>query len=1341
MMKITLNYLLVIILLSVGLQASAFNHNLTPVSLQLKWTHQFQFAGYYAALEQGFYEDEGLEVELREYSPVNTESVVDSVVSGESEFGIGGSILLSEFANGQPVVVLTSVIQQNPVVLLTKQSSNIKEPSDLVGKIVMFNDGGADHLPLQAMLATQGITSDDYTAIEHDDQSYQNLIDGSVDAISGYLSNEPYWFKSKNVPINVIKPQTYGVDFYGDILFTSQQVLRQDPEVVDKFKRASLKGWEYAVTHIDEMVLLIRSKYNPSLSHEQLLFEAQKTIELMGYPVIKIGHMHEQRWTHISNIFQQQGLIKQEVDFNRFIYKPTSRTYFYIAVGLAMIVLCLLIWSIRNYISHHKLTAHINRLNRAFGATKQGWFDLNLITDEIIISDESALILGYESENFNTNFHKWLSNVHLDDKDKVIAIYKQFLTTSDVKETEFRRKTKDGTWLWLHTVGQCVEWNKSGSATRVIGVHTDISKQKQAEHALKKNQTLLLGHQGALLELAKKRNNNIETALSRILTVTAEQLHVSRASVWLLNKDNTAITCKALYDNGNLSYEEMVLESKDYPSYFSAIEGSGFISASDAHKDPNTIEFSDHYLTPLGITSMLDSPIRIQGKTIGITCCEYIGPKRKWTLEEEDFSRSVSELCAQAFLEIEQKRSEEKLQLSARVFSNTHEGIKITDDKMNIIDINPAFCDITGYSRDEVIGKNPRILSSGKQSPEFYQNMWQQVNEQGHWQGEVWNRKKEGQLYAELLTISVLKDEFENIVNYVGIFTDITSSKKQQEKLSLMAHYDVLTGLPNRALFTDRFTQAIAHSKRTKHQLAICFLDLDNFKPVNDTYGHEMGDKILIEVAERITANIREEDTVSRQGGDEFALLLNDIESFAQCEQTLQRIHHALGQPFFIDDAPYKITASSGVTLYPNDDADIDTLLRHADQAMYQAKLEGKHRYHLFDPEHDQRTIEKHHQLDEIEQALANNEFQLYYQPKVNMVTGVVFGAEALIRWIHPEKGLIPPLDFLPLIDNTELELRVGNWVINQALSQLGAWDQQGIQIEVSINIASHHLLSETFFSELESALTKHPSVGSEFLQLEILESSALGDLNAITTVIETCQGALGVKVALDDFGTGYSSLTHLRTLPADTIKIDQSFVRDMLDDPSDYDIIDGIIGLSDSFNRKVIAEGVETTKHGLMLLMMGCEEAQGYGISRPLPADDFPQWLEDYTPNQEWQLCGNEHRSNKENKIKLFRLITDHWKDAFINNIQRSSDNVEHWPIMSSKHCPCGTWIKRAKQEQLFGGEGLNQLYKTHEALHLVAQALHLQYQEGDIEGVIEGLPELQAAFDGMVNALGKCE
>ena len=690
---------------------------------------------------------------------------------------------------------------------------------------------------------------------------------------------------------------------------------------------------------------------------------------------------------------------------------------------------------------------------------------------------------------------------------------------------------------------------------------------------------------------------------------------------------------------------------------------------------------------------------------------------------------------------IERSQANEQLQLSSRVFNNTHEGIIITNAQKKIVDVNPAFSEITGYRHEEVIGQNPSILSSGKQNPAFYAEMWQQINALGHWQGEIWNRRKDGELYAELMTISTLLDDNDNIINYVGMFTDITSSKQQQEKLNLMAHYDILTGLPNRALFVDRFHQAIAHSNRRESLLAVCFLDLDNFKPINDNYGHEVGDQLLVEVAQRITQSIREEDTVSRQGGDEFTLLLNDIESQDQCEHTLERITHALAQPYLINNTPHKITASIGVTLYPSDDEDVDTLIRHADNAMYQAKQSGKHRYHIFDSSHDKQLVQKHNKLDEIQQALINNEFSLYYQPKVNMRTGEVFGAEALIRWHHPEKGLIPPLDFLPLIDASDLELQVGDWVINQALQQMDRWLAQGVKLEVSVNIASHHLQSDSFFANLEATLAKYRAVDSAYLQLEILESSALSDLQTISHIIKTCQEAFGVSVALDDFGTGYSSLTHLRSLTANTIKIDQSFVRDMLDDPNDYTIIDGIIGLADSFGREVIAEGVETTEHGLMLLMMGCEEAQGYGIARPLPADDFHEWLSSYTPNQEWLICGNKVRTVKENKIKLFRLITEHWKHAFISKVLSSPEDDKHWPIMSEKNSPCGQWIKRAYKEGLFDKGSLKHIESTHDNVHFIAQAIQFSYQEGDIEKARDAIEGFISTYNEMSNAIGQCE
>jgi len=926
------------------------------------------------------------------------------------------------------------------------------------------------------------------------------------------------------------------------------------------------------------------------------------------------------------------------------------------------------------------LKAAEERWNFVLEGTKDGVWDWNIETGDVYYSKELKAIWGYEEADITPNLAEWEARLHPDDSEEVWQkLDKHFRHETSHYECEQRILRKDNVYKWVLARGKVVTWTKDGKPLRMIGTHIDISKRKETE------------------ERYRHIFNNSLTEVFIFDAGTYLFLNVNRGA------------------RNNLGYTEEELFK---------------LTPVDIKPEISLKQFND-----------LIKPLR-EGTEETIHFETVHQRKNGQLYPVEVHLQLTNDTLKPAFIAIildisERKAAMEKLQLSSRVFSDTHEAIAITDTNNLIVEVNPAFCNITGYSHEEALGQNPSILSSGKQSPDFYQAMWQKINEQNYWQGEVWNRTKSGKLYAELLSISVLKDPFGNVVNYVALFSDITNSKQQQEQLSLMAHYDVLTNLPNRALFTDRFTQAIAHSKRSGHQLAVCFLDLDNFKPVNDNYGHEIGDKLLIEVAERITSCIREEDTVSRQGGDEFALLLNDIESTAQCAQTLARIHNSLAKPYTIDGRLHEISASSGVTLYPNDNEDIDTLLRHADQAMYQAKLAGKNHYKIYDQCEDQRTIQKHDQLKEIESALANNEFQLYYQPKINMVTGDVFGAEALIRWIHPEKGLTPPLDFLPVIEGTELEIKVGQWVINNALTQLEEWSQQGIKLEVSVNISSNHLLSKTFFANLEAELAQHSTVDPQHLQLEILESSALGDLNAITAVIETCKGALGVKIALDDFGTGYSSLTHLRSLPVDTIKIDQSFVRDMLDDPSDYTIIDGVIGLSGSFNRHVIAEGVETVSHGIMLLLMGCQNAQGYGIAKPMPAADIPLWLNDYLPNKEWLHIGNKHWTTKERRIRLFRLTSDRWANWFIKNIQTPPENVKYWPIMSSNLCSCGSWIRREIQDKRFEPEGLEQLNQAHERAHTIAQDLRLKYQNGDINIAREGLPEIKEAFEYMNNIL----
>ena len=556
----------------------------------------------------------------------------------------------------------------------------------------------------------------------------------------------------------------------------------------------------------------------------------------------------------------------------------------------------------------------------------------------------------------------------------------------------------------------------------------------------------------------------------------------------------------------------------------------------------------------------------------------------------------------------ERRQMEEKLRLTARVFDTTLESVVITDAECNLIDANMAFSMVTGYAREEVLGSNPRFLKSGRHPPAFYEAMWQAIANKGHWSGEIWNRRKNGEIFPVWLTISTLTDDNGRPSHYVGIGSDISLLKQHQKQLEHIAHYDALTGIPNRVLLADRMKQAIAQSERKNKPLGVCYLDLDGFKPINDSFGHEAGDRVLIEIARRISAALRSGDTVARLGGDEFAVLLLELEGEEECEATLERLLAAIGEPLALAGKTFTVTASIGATLYPHDRQDPDTLLRHADQAMYIAKQSGRNRHHFYDAERDRRAHALSESLAELRQGLLDGEFELFYQPKVHMGNGRLAGAEALIRWRHPRQGLLSPAEFLPWLENSELENSLGEWVIDTALAQLERWRRAGQPLQASVNIAAGHLQSQGFAARLRGKLAEYPALPAGSLQIEILETAALADIPSVAGIIETC-AAMGVQFALDDFGTGYSSLAYLRRLPAETLKIDQSFVRDMLTDAGDRAIVQGIIALAQAFGRKIVAEGVETDEHCRVLLALGCDIGQGYGIARPMPAAEFAQW------------------------------------------------------------------------------------------------------------------------------------
>ena len=541
-----------------------------------------------------------------------------------------------------------------------------------------------------------------------------------------------------------------------------------------------------------------------------------------------------------------------------------------------------------------------------------------------------------------------------------------------------------------------------------------------------------------------------------------------------------------------------------------------------------------------------------------------------------------------------------------------------TDLAGNITYVNEQFCTISGYSAQELLGQNHRILNSEQHPAEFFIDMWQSISRGQVWRGEICNRSKDGRLYWVESTIVPMFDAAnQRVEKYVSIRFDVSEKRQFMHTLQWRAEHDELTGLPNRFLLSKRLEQAIAAVQRYHGTLAVGMLDLDGFKLINDRYGHATGDRLLVAVADRLKQIMRGEDTVARLGGDEFVLVLR-VQDTEELESAMRRFLSALSSAYTIDGIGIHISASIGVTLYPSDNEDAETLLRHADQAMYKAKQRGRDCFHLFDVSLDKKAKMAFETVIRVSEALHNGELCLYYQPKINLNSGAVIGFEALLRWQHPQEGLIPPLDFLPLVEQTDLIVEIGEWVIDQALNQIGRWAALGHTWSVSVNIAALHFQRADFTETLKSLLACHPNVAPQMLDIEIVESVVLENIQHVSKRLIACQN-LGVTFSLDDFGTGYSSLSYLKQLPTQSIKIDQSFIRHILDDKDSFVLTKAIISLAKSFNREVIAEGVETVEQGVLLMRLGCDVAQGYGIAKPMPVEQVSRWVAQFVSNPSW--------------------------------------------------------------------------------------------------------------------------
>ena len=668
--------------------------------------------------------------------------------------------------------------------------------------------------------------------------------------------------------------------------------------------------------------------------------------------------------------------------------------------------------------------------------------------------------------------------------------------------------------------------------------------------------------------------------------------------------------------------------------------------------------------------------------------------------------------------------------IAATVFSHVSEGIVITDPHGIIIDVNESFSRITGYTRDEVIGKKPNLLKSGQHDPDFFSQLWETLLSDGHWHGEVWNRRKSGEIYVETLTITAVRDPLGEVQHYVGLFADITQHKEQQRQLEHIAHYDALTGLPNRVLLSDRLSMAIRHAERRNQRIALVYLDLDGFKTINDTYGHSVGDELLIQVSRRMQATMRESDTIARLGGDEFVAILADLNDIEASLPLYTRLLQAAAEPVHVGKLLLNVSASLGITFYPQvEKLEADQLLRQADQAMYKAKLAGKNTYHIFDADHD-RSLRGHHEsLERIRKALVEHEFVLYYQPKVNMRNGTVIGAEALIRWQHPKRGLLPPAVFLPVVEGHPLELDIDEWVMEQAFKQLVQWGERAVPI--SVNIGARQLQRPEFIERLHVLLNTYPQISPRMLEIEVLESSALGDITQIAAVIKQCR-QLGLRFALDDFGTGYSTLTYLKRLASDFLKVDQSFINDMLDDPDDLSILQGVLGLATAFRSEAIAEGVETPAHGEMLLKLGYQLAQGYAIAHPMPATELPGWIDGWQNHPTW--VGQDPLCKNGQSLIYASVVHRAWVNALDAWVL---DERLELPPLDHHKCRFGYWLESDARQRYANSPLLVEIEQLHQRLHHHGERVVEHKQANNPVALHDALDALHLVRDKVLDTL----
>ncbi len=1201
-------------------EAFAKGRVLEKITVQLRFLHQFQFAGFYAAIDQGYYREAGLEVELRQASLVSES--IDEVLLGNAQYGQTQTDLLYYRLHGKPVVALAPIFQHSPTVLLVLKESGIRTPHDLKGKRVML-ELGDNATNIVAMMKEEGVALSEVEIIE---QSYgvDELLAGQVDAIGVYLTNRPFLLQQAGIDYRIINPIDYGIDFYGDTLYTTEQEIEQHPQRVARFLAATLRGWRYALFHSDEIIDLLISRYGVNKSREHLRFEADAIKRLVMPELIEIGHTNPERWQHMADIFIRQKMAPRGADgsLEGFIYRPSLPWYRKYPIEYFFIGFAVLLVPVLGFLHYwrlsRKMTEQIQARILAETDNQRLGDILEHSLNEIYIFDTETLHFIQVNEGARNNLGYSMDELRrmtpLDLKpdysaekfDRLAKLLKSGLGQV-VFETVHKRK--DGT---LYPVEVNLQLHDDPLQPVFYAVINDISERKSSEKKISR-----LNHLYATLSqinqaIAKIDNEN--ELFRSICRITVEFGCLQLA--WIGKKTDDDEIVPLVSAGEHQDYVEKLkirLDPDDFlsqgPTAQAFISGQ-IVASNDFLNDCSTQPWHDlarrsHWASSCAI------PILRNGKTYAVLNVYTSEPNyfdheiiRLFDEMKEDLSFALDSYDR----EIVRRRAVDELKLAGKVFQQSQDAILICDQSNRIISVNPAFTEITGYSEAEALGQDPGFLSSGRHNREFYEQLWRSILDHSYWQGEIWNRRKNGELFPEWLTISAVRDNNNSITHYIAIFSDITLHKESEERIEHLAHYDPVTDLPNRILLRAHVDHELTVAERQKKSFALLFLDLDHFKNINDSLGHTVGDQVLVKISERLRGILREEDTVARLGGDEFNVLLSEA-NFKGAALVASKIIDVIAQPIHIDHYQLHVTASIGISLYPENGRDYETLSKNADTALYQSKHKGRNQFAFFTEEMQQATMRRMEIEHDLRLALKRQELQIYYQPQIDANSGEIIGAEALLRWLHPQWGMVPPVEFITIAEESGLILTIGDWVLEQAVAQAAQWQQAGFpELVMAVNLSMAQFKEDVLYESVKATLARH-RLESRFLELELTESIAMQNAKAALEITRQLR-RLGVQLSIDDFGTGYSSLSYLKAFSLDKLKIDRSFTKNMCFNKDSEIIVDSIISLARSLGLRTIAEGVETADQWRLLRQKRCDELQGYYLSKPLSAEQFEELL-----------------------------------------------------------------------------------------------------------------------------------